>query len=71
MSDKRMIAELTEQDSTIIIISLELRERNFPPPDLLDRRRLAELKKELTQKHAKVFLCIPVRKRMEAVNEDV
>jgi len=55
MSDKTIMVELTEQDSAIILIGLELREMSFPPQNLSDRKRLPELKKELQKKHTEVF----------------
>ena len=55
MSEKITI-ELSEQDSAIIQLSLELREMYFPPHNLKDRRRLPELKKELAAKHNEVFI---------------
>jgi len=56
MEQKKMTVELTEQDSAIIQISLELREMRFPPADLSDRKRLSDLKKELAAKHNEVFI---------------
>ena len=55
MSNKTMMVELTEQDSAIIILSLELREMSFTPHNLSDRKRLSDLKKELQKKHNEVF----------------
>jgi len=63
MSDKTMTAELTEQDSAIIIVGLELRGRYFPPYSLSDRKRLPELKKELQKKHMEVFDHTPSRRK--------
>lgn len=59
MSDKTMTVELTEQDSAIIILSLELRGMYFVPHNLPDRRRLTELKKELQKRHSEVFAHTP------------
>jgi len=56
MDQKKMTVELTEQDSAIIIIALELKEMNFPANNLSDRKRLSELKKELAAKHNEVFI---------------
>jgi len=51
-----MTVELSEQDSAIIIVALELREMQFPPNNYKDRERLPKLKKELSDRHNEVFL---------------
>ena len=54
--EKTMNVELTEQDSSIIIVSLELRElTGTQPMNQRDRSRLPLLKKELAQRHAEAF----------------
>lgn len=56
MEQKKITVELTEQDSAIIIVALELKGMYFATDNPSDRKRLSELKKELTDKHNEVFI---------------
>lgn len=67
MEQVKLTIELTEQDSAIIQLSLELREMYFPPQNASDRRRLGELKKELSRRHDEVFLKPRVKRRKVSV----
>lgn len=59
---RTITVELTEQDSAIIILSLELREMHFAPHAPADRDRLKELKKELSKKHEEAFIPVPAKR---------